>query len=293
MQRYGNTDTTAPRLRFEVFPWAHPFSRRQRSHIQDYDSYAVNGILRSTWLVKHHTRIPAVILAVFEFDARSSAADWATAEAGMCSAVGQLRADFAKDRQVDIHVLLVQDKGAGDRGTAPAVPAAVSPALRFISSGGSGGGFGEDRAVVEAIAERVGALRRKAFLDGNSITMLYMNDCSPSTVVMVSLEALLRERAYGFYTTHIRRWKRTVLPRLVAVPMHLPLRVRVLFKIAHYQEFRLRSHKALKYYAQAYATLMQIPRLVRRDGQLVSQSINQSINQSVGSRGADGGGVVN
>ena len=269
--RYGNTPAAAPRLSFDPFPWTFAFARRQRAHTAEYDTYAVNGIIRSTWLEKHHTRIPSMILVAFEFDVRASPLDWAAAEALMCGSLAQLRAEFARDRQVDVHVLLVQDRPGLGGGGGSGSPWSGGPQPGRSAGGGppgsaGGSGFGEDRAALEIAAERVGSFRRKALLDGNSLTMLYSSDCTPNTAVIASLEGVLRERAYGYYTTHIRRWKRGVLPRLVAVPMHLPLRVRVLFKIAHFQEFRLRPHKALKYYALAYTTLLTIPRWVRKEG---------------------------
>ena len=53
-----------------------------------------------------------------------------------------------------------------------------------------------------------------------------------------------RERVQLYYTLHIRRWKRA-LPRTGSDA----LRVRLLFRIAHFQEFRGKAAKAAKYYS--------------------------------------------
>lgn len=36
---------------------------KQRSHVQEYDSYAPAGLLKSNWLHKHHREVPAVVVS--------------------------------------------------------------------------------------------------------------------------------------------------------------------------------------------------------------------------------------
>lgn len=64
---------------------------------------------------------------------------------------------------------------------------------------------------------------------------------------MKRLEAshpIIRERALAYFTSHIRRWKRA-LPRMASEA----LRVRTLFRVAHFNEFRGKAAKAAKYYS--------------------------------------------
>lgn len=47
-------------------PLAHKFPAKQRSHGHEYETYVPAGILRTTWLEKHHKYIPSVIVSRFQ-----------------------------------------------------------------------------------------------------------------------------------------------------------------------------------------------------------------------------------
>lgn len=114
----------------------------------------------------------------------------------------------------------------------------------------------EERALNDATAERITSLRRKSGLDGSSVTLLHLNDVkTPGAALVGGLDNQLRDRALSYYQSHTRRIKRNV-PRLMQ-SAQAPLRARLWFKVAHFQEFRCRPHKALKYYTLAYTALQQ------------------------------------
>lgn len=120
-----------------------------------------------------------------------------------------------------------------------------------------------DRALLDAAAERVTGMRRKSGLDANAVTLLYTGDiASAGSPLVQGLDNALRDRALSFYQSQTRRLKRSLTrlppassPQLSAA--QVGLRCRLLFKIAHYQEFRSRPHKVLKYYSQSYNALQQ------------------------------------
>ena len=242
----------APRVRYERFTGVPAFARKARSHAHEYETYTAPGILRSNWLEKRHQRCPALLVAVFDFDPRLGAAEWAAQEAAALARLHELRASYAKDRLVDVQVVLVRAAAVTDPGATTPRP--------------------DDRATQDVINERVGGLRRKWPLDSNAVVLVPAADAAPSTPAVVALDVLLRERAAAHYAAHTTRLKRALArigaaaaaaagtPSAVA---YAPLRVRLLFKVAHLQEFRGRPGKALKYYSQAYAALQAIPQHVR------------------------------
>jgi hypothetical protein len=66
-------------MRYEPAALPLPFAPKARSHDSEYASYVPAGILRTTWLERHHAGAPAVIVseaanARARWDERGSAA---------------------------------------------------------------------------------------------------------------------------------------------------------------------------------------------------------------------------
>ena len=254
---YGTTQLPAPRARYERYTGTPQLARKARSHAHEYETYTVPGIIRGNWLEKHHRRCPALLVAVFDFDPRIGAAEWTTIEALMMTRLHEMRTGYAKDRAVDVQVVLVRQ--AEPPQPVPTTPSAIAMARA------------EERAIQDTINERVSSVRRKWPLDANGVMVLQAADIASGAPSIVALEVLLRDRALAHYAAHTTRLKRA-LARIGAAaaaaagtPSALsfaPLRVRLLFKVAHLQEFRGRPTKALKYYSSAYAALLAIPQHV-------------------------------
>jgi len=212
-------------------PSASPL-RRSRA---EYEAHVPAGILRTGWLAKHQTRVPAVAVLAFEGDVRARAPEWAAVEAAIVTAVGDVRAAL-EGRRGDALVLLVQPP-----------PSAGTP------------GWADERAVAEAAGERMTALRRKAGLDGSSLTLLFASDFAggaPSRP-LAQFEAAVRERALAYYARRKQRLAALVKGMKWTLPLQAPLRARLMFKLAHLSEFRARPVKAAKYYQAAFGALAE------------------------------------
>ena len=176
---------------------------------------------------------------------RGPPAEWAATEAALVAVVLDIRR-WARGRDADLHVVVIQtDRDApspgGGRGGSGATAAAVA----------------DERAAAETLSERLTALRRRAGLDGSAVTALYRSDVSGAlgaSVLVAGLDAALRDRALGYYRSRARHAK-AVLTRLT-LPSQGGLTARLLFKIAHFCEFRGKTAKALKYYSLSYAALV-------------------------------------
>ena len=81
--------STTARLRFETFPITYQFPDTRHSHTNDYETRAVSGVLKTTWLNKHHNRLPATVVLVLRVP--ETCPDWPAAEAGIVAAVAQIR----------------------------------------------------------------------------------------------------------------------------------------------------------------------------------------------------------
>ncbi len=178
---------------------------------------------------------------------RGTPAEWTAVETSLVSTVLELR-KWARGRDADIHVVVIQS----DRDT-PSVGGGRG------GSGATSAAIAEERAASEILSERLTALRRRAGLDGSAVTALYRSDVSGAlgaSPLIAGLDAALRDRALGYYRARSRHTK-AVLTRLTS-PGQGALRARLLFKIAHFNEFRGKIAKALKYYSLSYAALVSM-----------------------------------
>ena len=79
---------------------------RNRSHEADYESYVPSGILKSSWVPKHETAIPALTVLVFKLE-EGKGVDWSKLELALNNQSRQLR-DALRGHHGDMHVLIVQ-----------------------------------------------------------------------------------------------------------------------------------------------------------------------------------------
>lgn len=115
---------TAPasRLRFDTYPLSHRFPDKRRNHANEYESYAVSGLLSAGWLSKHHSRLPATLVLVLRLP--EDCPDWPAAEAGFVAAVAQARPATTHGAEIMVVV-------AGSAGAPP--PAAATQGSGCVS----------------------------------------------------------------------------------------------------------------------------------------------------------------
>lgn len=158
--------------------------------------------------------------------------------------------EWCRIRNTELHVVLVQERNAARGTTTNNSAASNNSATNFFDPS-------SDRVLLEIAGERVTGLRRKIGFDGNGVTLLYTGDiASPGSPLVAALDNVLRERSTIYYQNQTKRIKK-LLTRCT-LPIQTHYRVRLLFKLAYFQEFRGRPHKALKYYSQAYSALASI-----------------------------------
>jgi hypothetical protein len=96
-------------VRFELNPVSdvHSFYPRERSHDHEYEHYVPTGVLKAGWTHKHSEVFPALIIMVVAVD-EPRPVDWGRVEAAVLPDLRELR-DNVKDRQIEVHVVLIQD----------------------------------------------------------------------------------------------------------------------------------------------------------------------------------------
>ena len=170
-------------------------------------------------------------MPVFPIALRTSPEEWKAAENGLVATLLTLR-DYTRGRGNEVHVVLIlvdRDAPSAAAGAAARGPAAAAAAA-------------EERALTDALTERVTSIRRRTGLDSPSVSVLFRTDVSGATLtsgpspLVLALDAALRDKALAYYRGRTRRCK-TIL-RLTAQPLQAGLRARLLFKLAHYSAVR-------------------------------------------------------
>jgi len=248
-----NRETQAvPTLRFVSLPREHSFPPkkdtrdRMGSTTKRYESLVVSGVLKTTWLHKHHRVLPAVAAAVFPYNSKCGPAEWDVAVTMVSDVVDKLRRELG-GRECRVVVLMVDDGGGGGAAAAP----------------------GADEQ-----EDRMGALRRRCDLDSKTALLLRTADfgggagavagaAAAVTPPVRRLELGLRTMAFDYYQTQAKRVKKN---RKHVGRASLALLIRHSFKVAHFYEFRRQTDKMLKHYALAYKLATEL--LPTREGQV-------------------------
>lgn len=221
-------------FRYEAVPtsreWPERSNKRwERPSGREFDGHNPEGIIKTEWLNKHHAILPGLVVAVFEFEVNSPAADWSDAETAMSEVVLRLR-EALRGRGIDVHVLLIQERDYNRSD--------------------------EDRSAIEASGERISSLRRRlGGLDSRSVSVLHTADVTGASQALHKLDATLRDRAIAHYRASARRIKK-FKHKLSSSQTHL--QVRHHFKVGQYYEFCSLPDKALAYYGDAYGYLSSL-----------------------------------
>jgi hypothetical protein len=206
-------------LRFHSFPLDHSFPpKKDNQGGKRYENHVVQGVLKTSWLHKHHHVLPSVVLALFDFKPQASAQEWAAQENKIAEEVHKLK------RQLE-----------------------VRECRRFIVLQEEGSTRLSESSLVE---ERLSSLRRRCELDSKSVIMLNTAEMTPGSQKMHWLEDKLRALSLEYYQLQAKRVKKH--KRHINKTNQLALHVRHSFKIAHFYEFRRQTDKMLKHYSAAY-----------------------------------------
>lgn len=190
----------------------------------NYEYYIPSGILKMNWISKHLFEIPAV--AVLFFDLEFDDPKWSEQEANCVAAIQHVRQQLNGRNDIRLSVVLIQR----------------SPPIL------------SDQTIP---SERASHLCTMAELPVNCLLVLPINE-EPSHLMQfyLRLETAFVELAKSYYGNCFRIVKthREVLNKI----SHQPLIVCHQFKLGFYSEIRADQVFALKYYKQAYNSLIEI-----------------------------------
>ncbi|CAL1366675.1 unnamed protein product [Linum trigynum] len=180
------------------------------------------GILKRDWLLKHRTRVPAVLAALFNSEQISGdPAHWLQ----VCTDLENLR-NAIRPKNIKLVVVVV-------------VPSS------FLASS-------NDEIISE---DRMGALRKRSELDAKHIVFFNSGDELQLKESLNKLGSTFAELATAYYREEGRKIKPRVEKKNVS---SIELNIRNCFKVAVYAEFRRDWIEALNFYEDAYHILRQM-----------------------------------
>jgi hypothetical protein len=211
-------------LRFHSFPLDHTFPIKSQpsgsSSSRRYENYTPKGIIKSSWLHKHHHVLPSCVLALFDFDPKLGHQEWTSQETSIYEEIEKLRKSLGP-RECRIIVVLQEDD--------------------------SNDPLTQRHDIVD---DRLSSLRRCCDLDSKSVRLIRLSEIGPKTSQMRNLEQTLRVQSLEYYHIQAKRVKRH--KKHVSKTGQVSLHVRHSFKIGHFYEFRRQTDKMLKHYSVAY-----------------------------------------
>lgn len=218
---YNNRRSDRVPLQFKVFAGDHEYPKCRTNKRQSYEWYIPKGILKSGWMNKHLTMVPAVVVVFFDLDWDEPL--WKEKQMECATRVEIVR-NSLQGRGTKVAVVLIQKN-------APLPP-------------------GEDMVA----AERAASLCSACDLSAKQLYVLPHTDHLIGYTIR--LENAFYELAQSYYHAEARKVKshRDFLNKTT----HQLLFVRHQFKIAFFNELKQDSHTALKHYKQAYGHLLDL-----------------------------------
>ncbi|XP_062584990.1 trafficking protein particle complex subunit 11-like [Saccostrea cucullata] len=218
---YNNRRSDRVPLQFKVFPGDHEYPKCRTNKRQSYEWYIPKGILKTGWMNKHLTLVPAVVVVFFDLDWDEPL--WKERQMECATRVEIVR-NSLHGRGTKVAVVLIQKN-------APLPP-------------------GEDMVA----AERAASLCSACDLSAKQLYVLPHTDHLIGYTIR--LENAFYELAQSYYHGEARKVKshRDFLNKTT----HQLLFVRHQFKIAFFNELKQDSHTALKHYKQAYGHLLDL-----------------------------------
>ncbi|XP_018421175.1 PREDICTED: trafficking protein particle complex subunit 11 [Nanorana parkeri] len=201
-------------ISFKVLPGDHEYPKC-RTKRTSYEWYIPKGILKTGWMNKHLTLVPALVVVFYELD--WDEAQWKEKQLE-CSTRVEIVRQSLQGRNTKVAVVLIQKK-------TPLPP-------------------GEDLVA----SERAASLCNACDLSGKSLFVLPHTDHLVGYIIR--LENAFYEHAQTYYYTEIRRIKSH--KEFLNKTTHQLLFVRHQFKIAFFSELKQDTQNALKNYRTAY-----------------------------------------
>lgn len=190
----------------------------------NYEYYVPTGILKTNWVSKHLFEIPAV--AVLFFDLEFDDPKWSENETKCITTIEHVRRQLNGRTDIRLSVVLIQ--------RSPPIPS--------------------DQTIP---SERASHLCSMADLPANCLFVLPINEESSHLMqCYLRMESAFAELAKSYYSNCFKIVKshREMLNKT----SHQPLIVRHQFKLGFYSELRSDLVTGLKYYKQAYNSLIEI-----------------------------------
>ncbi|CAI9734552.1 Hypothetical predicted protein [Octopus vulgaris] len=208
-------------LKFKVFEGDHEYPKCRSKQRTSYEWYIPKGILKRSWMNKHLSHVPAVVVIFFDLDWDEPM--WKEKQMECATRVEIVRNSLL-GRGTKVDVVLIQKN-------APLLP-------------------GEDVIATE----RAAALCTACELSMKSLFVLHHTDHLVGYVIR--LENAFYEQSQNYYHNEARKVKahKDFLNKIT----HQLLFVRHQFKIAFFNELKQDSHTALKHYKQAYGQIQEL-----------------------------------
>ncbi|XP_052268585.1 trafficking protein particle complex subunit 11-like isoform X2 [Dreissena polymorpha] len=218
---YNNRRLDRVPLQFQVVPGDHEYPKCRTNKRQSYEWYIPKGILKSGWMKKHLTQVPAV--AVMFFDLDWDDAMWKEKQME-CSTRVEIVRNSLQGRGTKVSVVLIQKN-------APLPP-------------------GEDVVA----AERAASLCSACELSAKHLYVLPQTDHLIGYTIR--LENAFYELSQAYYHGEARKVKSH--KDFLNKTTHQLLFVRHQFKIAFFNELKQDTHTAIKHYKQAYGHILEL-----------------------------------
>lgn len=208
-------------LQFQVVPGDHEYPKCRTNKRQSYEWYIPKGILKTGWMKKHLTLVPAVVVVFFDLDWDEPM--WKEKQME-CSTRVEIVRNSLQGRGTKVSVVLIQKN-------APLPP-------------------GEDVVA----AERAASLCSACELSAKNLYVLPQTDHLIGYTIR--LENAFYELSQAYYHGEARKVKSH--KDFLNKTTHQLLFVRHQFKVAFFSEMKQDTHTAIKHYKQAYGHILEL-----------------------------------
>lgn len=208
-------------LQFQVVPGDHEYPKCRTNKRQSYEWYIPKGILKTNWMKKHLTQVPAVVVVFFDLDWDEPL--WKERQME-CSTRVEIVRNSLQGRGTKVSVVLIQKN-------APLPP-------------------GEDVVA----AERAASLCSACDLSAKNLYVLPQTDHLIGYTIR--LENAFYELAQAYYHGEARKVKSH--KDFLNKTTHQLLFVRHQFKVAFFNEMKQDTSTAIKHYKQAYGHVLEL-----------------------------------
>ena len=192
-------------------------------------SISSEGILKSSWLLKHHCLLPSVVVLFFQFGSDWVAGEWAKREIFMAETHAKFKLEIV-GRDVKLLVVMIRT--------------------------------GPETIEKEALEERMSSIKKRIATDSKFL-FVYSDavDYTPNSPTARRLGKTVRELSNNYYKTHSKYFRR--LDKVSGHQAQPIFFARYNFKAAIYCDFLGQVDKSLKHYQDSFLALANVANTVR------------------------------